>query len=113
MGYRAHVVTQEREYGSSIFSDFTQFEKYFDKIRDTYPEEEIFQSEGQDFFEIYKGVIEEEVKRLTELGLEEEFEFQPSWDNGYKETNGEVAASLERALKESPKDSIYVSLEWY
>ena len=112
MGYRAQVVTQHREYGSSVFSDFTQFEDYFYKLHELYPDAELFQSESQDFFEIGKDVVEKEVKRLKELG-DTDFEFQSSWAGDYKDKNSEVASSWERALKESPEDSEYVSLEWY
>lgn len=113
MGYRAQVVTQHREYGSSVFYDFTQFEDYFNKVRDLYPDDEIYQSESQDFFEISKDVVEKEIKRLTELGLEEEFEIQSSWVGEHKDKNSTVVDSWKEALSESPKDSEYVSLEWY
>ena len=113
MGYRAQVVTQHREYGSSVFYDFTQFEDYVYKLYELYPDDYIYQSESQDFFEIGKDVVEKEIKRLTELGLEEEFKFQSGWVGEYRDKNGEVARSWEVALKESPEDSEYVSLEWY
>lgn len=113
MGYRAQVVTQHREYGSSIFCDFTQFEDYFGKLQELYPDDEIYQSESQDFFEISKDVVEKEIKRLTELGLEEDFEFQSSWNGDYKDQNHIIIGSWKEALEESPKDSEYVSLEWY
>lgn len=113
MGYRAQVVTQHREYGSSVFCDFTQFEDYVYKLHELYPDDEIYQPESQDFFEISKDVVEKEIKRLTELGLEEEFEFQSGWVGEYKDKNSTVVDSWKDALKESPGDSEYVSLEWY
>lgn len=113
MGHRAQVVTQHREYGSSLFYDFTQFEDYFSKLRDLYPDDELFQSESQDFFEISKDVVEKEIKRLTELGLDKEFEFQSEWSGSYKDSNDIVAGAWKLALSSSPKDSEYVSLEWY
>lgn len=114
MGYRAQVVTQEREYGSSIFCDFQQFEDYFSKLQELYPDDEIFQSESQDFFEISKDVVEKEIKRLTELGLEEEFEFQSLWSGTeYKDQNHIIIGSWKEALEQSPANSNYVSLEWY
>ena len=112
MGYRAQVVTQHREYGSSVFSDFTQFEDYFYKLQELYPDAELLQSENQDFFEIDKDVVEKEVKRLKELG-DTDFEFQPGWVGEYKDKNSTVVDSWKDALKESPGDSEYVSLEWY
>lgn len=113
MGYRGNVITQHREYGASIFCDIEQFEKYLDKLYDLYSSSEIYQSETTDYFEIEKEVIEKEIKRLTELGRDKEFEFQSSYSGKYKETNGEIANNLQTALDESPKDSCYVSLEWY
>ena len=112
MGYRAQVVTQHREYGSSVFYDFTQFEDYVYKLYELYPDDYIYQSEGRDFFEISKDVVEKEIKRLTELG-DTDFEFQSAWVGEYKYKNSEVALSWEEALKESPEGSEYVSLEWY
>ena len=112
MGYRAHTVTQHREYGSSVFSDFTQFEDYFYKLHELYPDAELFQSENQDFFEIGKDVVEKEVNRLKELGGTD-FEFQSAWVGEYKDKNSEIARSWEEALKETPEDSEYVSFEWY
>lgn len=113
MGYRAHTVTQHREYGSSVFYDFTQFEDYFYKMKDMYPDDELYQSEGQDYFEISKEVVEKEIKRLTELGLNEVFEFQSTHTGKYKEKNQVIVDSLNEALSESPEDSNYVTLEWY
>lgn len=113
MGYRAQVVTQHREYGSSIFWDFTQFEDYFNSLRDRYPDDELFQSESQDFFEISKDVVEKEIKRLRELGEDEDFEFQSGWSSSGKDSNGIVAGAWKLALSSSPEDSEYVSLEWY
>jgi len=112
MGYRAQVVTQHREYGSSIFCDFSQFEDYFNHMQELYPDDELFQSESQDFFEISKDVVEKEIKRLTEIGREEEFPFQYTFSE-YKDDNGVVIDAWKEALDESPKDSEYVSLEWY
>ncbi len=113
MGYRAQVVTQHREYGSSIFWGFTQFEDYFNSLQERYPDDELFQSESQDFFEISKDVVEKEVKRLRELGEDEEFEFQSEWSGSDKDTNGTLAGAWMLALSSSPEDSEYVSLEWY
>ena len=113
MGYRAQVVTQHREYGSSVFYDFTQFEDYVYKLYELYPDDYIYQSESQDFFEISKDVVEKEIKRLRELGEDEEFEFQSAWSGGDKDSNGTVAGAWKLALSSSPEDSEYVSLEWY
>lgn len=113
MGYRAQVIKQHREYGSSIFSDYTQFEEYLSRMRDLYPDEEIYESESQDFFEISKDAVEKEIKRLTEIGLEKDFEFQSYWSGDHKENNGSIAELWKEALEQSPEDCYYVALEWY
>jgi len=113
MGYRGHVVTKHREYGASIFINYGQFEKYVDKLRDLYPDEELVVSKAEDYHEIDKVIIEEEIVRLTLLDKDDAFEFQSEWDTCCQDTNGDVLNNLQLALDESPKDSSYVTLEWY
>lgn len=112
MGYRAHVVTQIREYGSSIFNDYDMFEQYLSKMGDIHSYDGINVSEDETFIEIDKQVIQDEIKRLKELGEENEFEFKPSYGD-YTYTNGEIIASWHDALDESPVDDDLVALEWF
>lgn len=113
MGYRAQVVTQHREYGSSVFSDWQQFDDYYYRLTELYPDAEIFRQESQDFYEIEKGVVKKELDRLAKLGKDEPFEFQDRWSGAYQDKNGEIIVAWEAALRESPEDSHYVTLEWY
>lgn len=113
MGYRANVVTQERSYGSQIFSNWQQFDDYFAKLQDLYPDAEIFCNESNDFYEISKEVVEQEIERLDK-DRDAEFEFQAGFANeSWRDKNGEIADAWRNALKQSPKDSTYVSLEWW
>lgn len=113
MGYRAQVITKEREYGSSIFTDWEQFDEYYGEMMGIY-DNGLNRSESMDFYEIEKTVIEEEIKRLKSIGEDEEFSVQSHWNDGeYKDLNKHIIEAWETALKESPKDSFYVSLEWY
>lgn len=113
MGYRAHVVTQHREYGSTAFSDWQQFDNYYYKLNELYPDDEIFKSESQDFYEISRATAEKEIERLVKLGVDKPFEFQDGWDMSPETTNQDVVIAWRVALEESPKDSFYVTLEWY
>lgn len=113
MGYRAQVVTQHREYGSSIFSNWDQFDSYYVELHDLYPDGNLFGEENSDFYEIGKDIVESEIERLKKLGPAEDFEFQPSWGDDYKDSNQNIIDAWEAALKESPENSEYVALEWY
>lgn len=113
MGYRAQVVTQEREYGSSIFSDHEQFSDYIGKLYELYPDKHVYSNEATDFYEIGKDVAEAEVERLRKLNPTDDFEFQSSWSHTVADTNDDIAISWESALKESPESTDYISLEWY
>lgn len=114
MGYRAQVVTQHREYGSSIFSDFHQFEEYYNDLIDRYPEGQLYSEENSDFYEIGKDIVKAEIERLNKDSTAD-FEFQSSWyqEGDVKQSNGEIVESWEAALRESPEESEYVALEWY
>ena len=111
MGYRAHVITQHREYGSSIFGDYDFFESYMDDMRDIHGDENINVSEDGTFIEIGRTVIEEEIKRLKKLGEEEKFEIESTYGDDF--TNDEIISSWQSALDEAPADDYYISLEWY
>ena len=113
MGYRAQVVTQHREYGSSIFSDWQQFEDYYYKLTELYPDSEIFRENDSSFYEIGKDVVEKEIERLSKLDGKGPFEFQSQWSGGYKDTNEDILIAWGTAFRESPENSEYVSLEWY
>lgn len=113
MGYRAHVVTQEREYGSSIFYDFEQFEDYYYKLCDIYDDNCPFLSESRELFEIDRDVVKQEIERLTELGVDNEFEFQNYYNNGDKETNGDIITAWKDALSESPSSNNIITMEWF
>lgn len=112
MGYRAHTIMREREYGSQLFSDWQQFDSYFYKLQEEYPDDELFKNEESDFFELSKWVVEKEIERL-EKDKDADFEFQPFYvtdDN--KETNDDIAYKLRTALKECDRLD-RVSLEWW
>lgn len=111
MGYRAQVVKTHREYGSSIFSDWQQFDDYYRVLVGEYPDE-LYADENTDFYEIPRESIEKEIKRLEKLGRDEPFEIQPTW-TGPAQLNGEIIDAWGYALEESPKESEYVQLEWY
>lgn len=110
MGYRASIITHHRTYGDDVFYDFASFEEYFNKLQDLYPDDLVHQSEGQDYFEISNDVVNKEIERLVDLGVEERFEFQRE---GNDDTNETVIRSWDTAIKQSPKNAGYVALEWY
>lgn len=107
MGYRASIVTQHREYGSQAFYDFSVFERYWEFLRSEYPDEELFEAESEDFFEIPKEVVQTEVIRIEKLADDETFDYNTDI------TNKDMVDVLNRMLKESPADSDYISLEWF
>lgn len=111
MGYRAHTVTQHRDYGTTVFNDYGQFKQYVDKLRDLYPDDELFMSESEDYFEIDKVIINNEIERLNKLNKDDEFEYKSSF--GETDGNGYIISNLQDALNESPQDSSYVTLEWF
>lgn len=113
MGFRAQVVTREREYGSSVFSDWDQFDSYFSKLQGIYSERDLTANEARDYFEIERTVIDEEIERLYTLGADKTFEFPSSWSNDYPLTNRDIIEGWKTALSEIPKDSSHVALEWY
>lgn len=116
MGYRANVITQERQYGSSIFSDWEQFDEYFNYLSYTYKDDYPYANEERTYFEIDKGIVLSEIGRLQDM--EGDFEFQSGMTtlNPSKytpDTNRDIAQAWKQALEEAPKDSQYVALEWY
>lgn len=108
MGYRAHVVTQHRKYGSEIFSDVFQFEGYIGFLQENVEGfDELYESEQQDYYEVPVEGIENEIKRLKTLKQEEQNEHY----EGY--TNAEVISAWEHGLKEKPAEDDYITLEWF
>ena len=111
MGYRASVITQHREYGSNIFSNWTYFTSYLSSLRDRYEGQDeltdnIYESEGEEYYELPKRMVELEIERLKKLPpdqLEEDLQEEVKY----------VIHGLELALKESLKDDDYIALEWY
>lgn len=108
MGYRASVITQHREYGANIFSNWDKFQTYVSLLRDMYEEDmdNMFENDQEDFYEVPKSVFEAEIKRLKKLpgdtvveGLDEEAQY--------------VITDLETALKEAVASDDYVALEWF
>ncbi len=108
MGYRAHVVTQHREYGSELFCDIFAYQSYHSFLQDTFPEEmeNDHVSEQEDFYEVPKSAIRAEIERLSKLPPEE--------TNGEYDayTNQETIDEWKCALEEAP-DEDYVALEWF
>jgi hypothetical protein len=105
VGYRAHIVTQHREYGSQAFYDYAIFERYWEFLRSEYPDEELFEDEHADYFEIPKEVVQAEVIRIQKLDSDKAFEYNPDI------TNKDMVDVLNRMLKESQGD--FISLEWF
>lgn len=109
MGYRAHVVTQHRKYGSEIFSDVFEFEGYHAFMRENFEKEmeEDYVSEQEDYYEIPRVAIEAEIERLKALPMDETNEHYSHY------TNQETIEEWNYALNEAPKEDDHVTLEWF
>lgn len=108
MGYRAHTITQHRDYGSAVFYEYDQFISYFNELQEEH--DDLYMNEQEDFFEIDKEIVEKEIKRLSE-SPDEEFKHKSSY--GDTDSNLTIAKALRGALDESPKDCSYIAFEWY
>lgn len=108
MGYRAHTVTQHREYGSSVFCDWQLFQDYLGYLREQYEDDmmDAYENEAEDYYQIPKIVIEQEVIRLAVLPPDE-IEKHLDAENQY------VLSDLRDALKEAIADDTDVTLEWF
>ena len=98
MGYRANVITRDREYGSQTFCSYEEF------VEDFIPNSslEIQSNDNQDFFEVDKAELQTYVDSIPD---DEEESDYPSY------TNKELKEELQDAIKES-KGS-WVSWEWF
>jgi hypothetical protein len=112
MGYRAHVITQHRDYGSTMYLRWDEFDAWYADIDDRYNGDDsliLMRSENEEYYEIDKTVVGKEIDRLKELPPEEKIEF--SDDEGFR--NIDMIERLEVALKEAPETDDYVGFEWF
>lgn len=101
MGYRAHTITQEREYGSQTFSDWEEFvDNFIPAAREN--SLDVVGNEALDFFEVEKKQLQKYVDKLPE---NDEKSAYPSL------TNKELKEVLQSAIKEAPGE--WVSWEWF
>jgi hypothetical protein len=109
MGYRAHVVTQHRKYGSEIFSDITEFEGYRAFLQEEFETEmeSEYCSENEDYYEVPFAAIKKEIERLKTLPADDIHEHYSH------DTNEDIIRGWEEAMKEAPEGDDYVTLEWF
>lgn len=109
MGYRAHIVTQHRKYGSEIFSDVTEFELYYAFLRNNFETEmeDAYVTEQEDYYEIPKDAVEAEIHRLKELPQDAINEYYTHY------TNKETIENWQYALSEAPDEDGEITLEWF
>lgn len=107
MGYRAHTITQQREYGSTLYLRYEEFEKFYDYLEETYGEDyqDFYRSESEDYYEVPNEALRAEVERLERLPDGENCEFGEM-------TNGELVETLQKSLRES-KNYGTVAWEWF
>ena len=100
MGYRANVITQEREYGDQTFSNWEMFTSDFlpavEEVLD------ITGNDNEDFFEVNKEQLQKYVDSLPEDG-------EASVYPDYK--NVDLKAILQIAIDQAPGE--WVSWEWF
>lgn len=107
MGYRAHIITQHREYGGEFGLNWQQLSDYYDDLDERYGDKQdltLMRDEEESYYEIDNIIAKYEIRRLTELGLEEKFEFSD-------DTNGDIIEYLQSALKETKET--YIALELF
>lgn len=112
MGYRAQVITQHREYGGSIFFDWDDFVDYFNRLREEYQDREdidvnFYSNDAEDFFEIPKDVLKEEVKKLEKLDLDGTDAYGSGMDNSC------LLENIKVGLEQAPAEDTYIAVEWY
>lgn len=108
MGYRAHVVTQEREYGSHAFSNWDNFSNEFvPKLIESGLE--VNYDETETNFDIPKDQLKKYAENLTRKMLQGEPANTPSDYPGM--SIGELEVVLVRSIRESPGE--WVTWEWY
>lgn len=100
MGYRANVITQEREYGDQTFTNWTMFTSEF--LPNVENKLDITGNDAEDFFEVEKDQLQKYVDKLPDN--EEESDY-PDY------TNQALKEALTVAIKEAPGD--WVSWEWF
>ena len=101
MGYRANVITQEREYGGQTFSNWDEFVyKFIPAVEEN--DLDIHGNDAEDFFEVEKAQLQRYVDRLPD---NEEVSAYPSC------SNKELKMVLEEAIKEAPGE--WVQWEWW
>lgn len=102
MGYRAHTITRHRDYGSTTFSDWTEFDTHFiSTLRDAGVD--VHDDESGSFYEVQKEELQKYVKSLPVN--EEPSVAYPDY------TNVELIEELQTAIDESKGD--WVSWEWF
>lgn len=100
MGYRAHVITQEREYGDQTFSSWEQFTSDFmpavEEVLD------ITANDNETFFEVEKDQLQRYVDTIPENDEESVY---PDY------LNKDLKAVLQIAINSAPGE--WVSWEWF
>lgn len=100
MGYRAHVITQEREYGDQTFSSWEQFTSDFmpavEEVLD------ITANDKETFFEVEKDQLQRYVDTIPENDEESVY---PDY------LNKDLKAVLQIAINSAPGE--WVTWEWF
>lgn len=108
MGYRAHTVTVEREYGNAAFCDWDKFYYEFlpnlDKAGVS-----VAPNETMDYFEVDKSELKKYTESLTYKMIQGEPANIPSDYPGM--SIGELEAVLADSIKEAPGE--LVIWEWF
>ena len=109
MGYRATVVTKQREYGSQVFSDWDKFGDLWNDL-DTFieinvPEASTYMSEGGEYYEVSTRGLKEYIEHLSALPGGDKNEFYTDY------TNEEVVSAFKTSIEESTGE--YVVWEWF
>ena len=107
MGYRAHTITQQREYGSTLYFRYDEFERFYSYLEENYSEDyaDFYHSESEDYYEVPVEVLRAEIEKFERLPDGENCEFGDM-------TNGQLVETLNQSVKES-KNFGTVAWEWF
>jgi len=101
MGYRAHIITQHRQYGAETFCDWEKFtDEFIPAVQDA--GFDVHESDSQDYFEMSKEDLQKYVDTIPDNDEESVY-------TDY--TNKELKEELQESINET-KDN-YVAWDWF